>query len=83
MPPLKRFHSDAIYEVRRYRDSLEYWRRQPTYRIVESLRHRRSDPRYGEYLKVTSDGTVMQGNTRVKVLQERGYNVNNLRRYPA
>jgi len=31
---------------------------------------------------VKPDGTVMQGNTRVKVLEERGYPVNDLERDP-
>ena len=43
----------------------------------------RQDQGYQEYLKVKPDGTVMQGNTRIKVLQERGYNVDELPRFPA
>jgi hypothetical protein len=66
-----------------YRFSLDYWRRQPTQRIVESLRPRPNDPRYQEFLKVKPDGTIMQGNTRIKVLEERGYNINDLLRSPA
>jgi hypothetical protein len=44
---------------------------------VESLR-----PGKPECLKVKDDGTVMDGNTRVKVLEERGYNVHDLPREP-
>ena len=35
-----------------------------------------------ESLKVKTDGTVMDGNTRAKVLEERGYDVNGLPREP-
>ena len=33
-------------------------------------------------ITVKADGTVMDGNTRVKVLEERGYDVNELPREP-
>lgn len=80
LPPLRRLHSDATLNRGFYRISLEYWRGQPTGSIVESLKPRARDPKYQEFLKVKSDGTIMQGNTRVKVLEERGYNVNQLPR---
>jgi hypothetical protein len=79
-PPLRRLHSDETLNRGFYRMSLDYWRRQPTRAIVESLRPRLRDAKYQEFLKVKSDGTIMQGNTRVKVLEERGYNVNQLPR---
>jgi hypothetical protein len=44
---------------------------------VESLR---PGPRTLSPLIVTRDGRVYQGNTRIKVLQERGYPVNDLPR---
>lgn len=73
MKPLKRFHTDAVHESRRYRHSLQFWRKHTTREIVESLK-----PGGPESLKVKADGTVMQGNTRIKVLQERGYDVDML-----
>ena len=45
--------------------------------IVESLRPR---PGNKEQLRVKSDGRVFQGNTRIKVLEERGYPVDGLPR---
>lgn len=83
MTPLVLIHSDLTYRAGRNRLSLEYWRRQETSIIVQSLLYRPHIPGYQEYLKVKEDGRVMQGNTRVKVLMERGYNVNELPRYPS
>ena len=76
-PPLRRIH-DAVYEHDRdARRSLEYHRSRTTEEIVESLRPR-SDNKEG--LRVKADGRVFQGNTRIKVLEERGYPVNDLPR---
>jgi hypothetical protein len=55
--------------------ALEYWRKQPTADIVNSLQ-----PGRPEALTVTSDGRIMNGNTRIKVLEERGFDVNSLPR---
>jgi len=55
--------------------ALEYWRRQPTEDIVNSLQ-----PGQPEALKVKSDGRIMNGNMRIKVLEERGFEVNSLPR---
>jgi hypothetical protein len=57
--------------------SLDYWRKLPTGKIVDSLRPGRPEP-----LIVSLHGTVMQGNHRIKVLEERGYNVGGLPRVP-
>ena len=46
--------------------------------IVELLR-----PGADESLKVKPDGRIFQGNTRIKVLEERGYPVNDLPRDPS
>lgn len=81
-PPLRRLHPDLLFQVRRYRLSLEYWRKQSTESIVASLRPRPNDPDYQEFLKVRQDGVIFQGNTRVKVLEERGYNLELLLRFP-
>ena len=53
--------------------SLAYWRKQSTDRIVDSLR-----PGNRHALKVKVDGTIMDGNTRVKVLEERRYALDSL-----
>jgi hypothetical protein len=74
-PPLRRIHSDQTLEVGANRVALEYWRKQPTEDIVNSLQ-----PGQPEALKVKSDGRIMNGNTRIKVLEERGFDVNSLPR---
>jgi hypothetical protein len=81
--PLRRLHSDDAIEKGPYRFNLAFWRAQSTEEIIASLKRQPGDSTYQEYLKVKTDGTVMQGNTRIKVLEERGYNVNVLPRYPA
>jgi hypothetical protein len=74
-PPLRRIHSDQTLETGSNRAALEYWRKQPTDHIVESLR-----PGNREALKVKPDGRIMDGNTRVKALEERGFDINGLPR---
>lgn len=75
-PPLRRLHSDSIYETdRRAKQSFEYWRQQPTDGIVDSLK-----PGAEESLKVYPDGTIANGNTSVKILQERGFDIDRLPR---
>ena len=77
-PPLRRLHPDSTYERDQIaKGSLEHWRQQPTDKIVESLK-----PGADEPLRVKPDGSVWQGNTRIKVLQERGYDVDSLPRVP-
>jgi hypothetical protein len=75
--PLRRLHSDRLYASRLYRISLEYWRTRSTQEIVDSLADGNPEP-----LVAKDDGTVMQGNTRIKVLEERGYDVDGLPRVP-
>jgi hypothetical protein len=74
-PPLRRIHSDQLLETGVSRIALEYWRQQPTADIVHSLQ-----PGNVESLKVIPDGRIMNGNTRIKVLEERGVDVNGLPR---
>ena len=74
-PPLRRIHSDQTLEVGSGRFALEHWRKQPTEDIVKSLQ-----PGGIEALKVKSDGRIMNGNVRIKVLEERGFDVNSLPR---
>jgi hypothetical protein len=59
------------------KSSLDYWSKQETQSIVKSLAPDQAEP-----LIVKSDGTIIRGNTRFYVLQQRGYDVNNLLRIP-
>ena len=71
-------HPDSTYESDRpAASSLDFWRRQPTEDIIRSLR---PDAKYP--LAVDPHGLIWQGNTRIKVLQERGVDVNSLPRVP-
>jgi len=73
-PPLRRLHSDRLYEQPGIaRSSLVYHRQRTTEEIFESLRPGAKSP-----LVVKSDGTIVQGNTRIKILEERGYPVDEL-----
>ena len=74
-PPLQRIHSDQTLETGTSHIALEYWRKQPPPAIVRSLQ-----PGNTEALKVKPDGRIMDGNTRIKVLEERGVDVNSLPR---
>jgi hypothetical protein len=74
-PPLRRIHSDQTLETGTSYIALEYWRTQPTTAIVQSLQ-----PGHTEALKVKPDGRIMNGNIRIKVLEERGVDVNSLPR---
>ena len=77
-PPLRRIHPDTTYERDpKAKRSYEFWSQQPTDRIVESLRPGEDEP-----LVVMPDGRISQGNTRTRVLEERGYDVNSLPRTP-
>jgi hypothetical protein len=55
--------------------ALEYWRQQSTDDIIQSLQ-----PAKVEALKVKPDGRIMNGNTRIKVLEERGVDIHSLPR---
>jgi len=72
-PPLKLLHPESSLSP----SSLQHWRKQPTEKIVESLR-----PGTSESLLVKPNGTVMNGNTRTHVPIERGVDVNSLPRDP-
>jgi hypothetical protein len=74
-PPLRRIHSDQTLESGSSRFSLEYWRKQPTDDIIQSLQ-----PGNPEALQVKPDGRIMNGNTRIKVLEERGVSIESLPR---
>jgi len=72
-PVLKLLHDEKTL----LKTSLDYFRRQGTEEIVRSLR-----PGAVEPLIVNARGTVMQGNHRIFVLMERGFDVNSLPRVP-
>jgi RHS repeat-associated protein len=69
--PLTSLHPDSSLD----KSSLDYWHTQRTEDIVDSLRPGQKEP-----LIVKSDGTIMNGNTRVSVLRSRGYDVDQLPR---
>ena len=66
---LKRLHPDSSLS----KSGLAYWRRQDTEAIVKSLA-----PGRKECLKVKATGIIMDGNTRIKVLEERGFDLHSL-----
>ncbi len=68
--PLKRLHPDSSLKP----SSLKHWRGKSTDEIVESL----GKPG-GERLRIRPDGIVRQGNHRIKVLEERGFDTSTLR----
>jgi hypothetical protein len=76
-PPLRRIHESEYERDPDARRSLDYHRTRTTDEIVESLR---LGPDNDEALRVKPDGRVVQGNTRIKVLEERGYPVDDLPR---
>jgi hypothetical protein len=56
------------------KSSLIFWgKKKTTEQIVISLA-----PGHRESLKIRDDGLIMQGNTRIKILQERGYDISRL-----
>lgn len=75
LPKLQRIHSDETLTSGVGRFSLGYWRGRGTEEIVESL-----SPGKSEGLKVKDNGRILSGNVRIMVLEERGYDVNNLER---
>ena len=56
--------------------SYEYWNSKSTEEIIESLKPGSPD----EPLTVKGDGSVMQGNTRLLILEQRGVDTTNLPR---
>jgi hypothetical protein len=74
-PPLQRIHLDTVYQSGSAKRALDYWRKQSTDAIVRSLA-----PGGREALRVKPDGRIMNGNTRIKVLEERGFDLNSLPR---
>lgn len=73
--PLRRVHTPAALTSGLYRESYAYWTGQPTQVIVNSLAPGQEEP-----LTVNSSGGVVQGNTRILILEQRGYDINSLPR---
>ena len=70
-PPLKFLHSESsLIELK-----LEYFRKISTEDLIESLK-----PEMEGALKTKPDGTIMDGHHRIKVLRERGVDVEKLPR---
>lgn len=70
-PSLKFLHSEkSLIELK-----LEYFRKFSTEDLIESLK-----PEKEGALKTKSDGTIMDGHHRIKILQEKGINVDELPR---
>lgn len=72
-PPLTVLHGDDVLG----RESLNFWKGQDTDSIVRSLHPDADAP-----LTVKPDGMIMDGNTRIRALQLRGYDVDSLPRTP-
>jgi len=75
-PRLRRLHSDRTIELSNH-SSFVYWSSRSTSEIIDSLASGSHEP-----LIVKRDGTVMQGNTRVMILERRGFDVESLQRVP-
>ncbi len=77
LPPLRRIHTDDTLASGASNLSLEYWRQRKTEDIIESLR-----PGKIEALRVKPDGRIINGNVRIKILEEWGFEVDGLEREP-
>jgi hypothetical protein len=75
-PPLHLIHDEQSFSP----TNLRYWRSKDVDYILASF----VDPRNPNYqpLLVRADGTVLNGNTRLFVLQERGYDIDTISRTP-
>ena len=71
MPPLQPLHSDATLS----KPKLDKFRKWTDRQIIDSLQ-----PGKPESLRVRPDGTIINGDHRIKVLRERGVDVNALPR---
>jgi hypothetical protein len=75
-PRLRRLHSDASILQNKQSSDL-YWSSRNTNEITDSLL-----PGMKEPLMAKQDGTVMQGNTRLSILEQRGVDIHSLPRVP-
>ncbi len=74
-PKLRRIHSDETLENGIARFALKFWCARSNREIIKSLRVGKI-----ESLKVKSDGRILNGNVRCKILEERGFDINSLER---
>ena len=73
-PTPHRLHPDhSLSQV-----SLEFSRKQPNETILVSLQTGRLGAKEVGKVVLNPDGTILNGNTRVKCLEERGYDLENL-----
>ena len=75
LPALQRIHSSETLTTGSAKYGTESVRKMSTEDIVKSLK-----PGSAEPLKVKPDGRIFDGNTRVFILEQRGYDVNTLPR---
>lgn len=73
-PRLRRIHTAETIKSSNS-SSYNYWRQRSTEEIVRSLRSGADEP-----LLVKPDGRIYQGNTRILILEERGFDINTLPR---
>ena len=71
-PRLKRVHSDDTIKNSN-KSGYEYWNNRSTQEIVDSLKPGSEEP-----MVVRPDGTILNGNTRALILEERGIDINSL-----
>jgi ParB-like chromosome segregation protein Spo0J len=71
MVPLKPLHPDSSLS----RAKLDQYAKAATQELVDSLR-----PGQKNSLKVRPDGTIIEGHHRIKILRDRGYDVDTLPR---
>jgi hypothetical protein len=69
---VRRMHSEEVIKSNNLSGYL-YWSKQSTQDIIESLK-----PGSNEPLSVTPDGQIYAGNTRVLILQKRGFDIHSL-----
>ena len=71
MPPLKPLHADSSLSWAK----LENYRKASTQQLIDSLK-----PGQTGALKVRPDGTLVDGHHRIKILRDRGVDVDSLPR---
>jgi hypothetical protein len=75
LPPLQRIHSAETLTTGSAKYGTESVRKMSTEDIVKSLKSGSAEP-----LKVKPDGRIFDGNTRVFILEQRGYDGDTLPR---
>ena len=75
-PRLHRVRSDSAIQAAENASCLSYWQAQSSYVILTSLKPGREEP-----LVADSSGKILQGNTRVFVLQEGYFDIQAITEY--